>query len=135
MAATSTIPIVFAMGSDPVKQGLVVSLGRPGGNATGVSFFTTALAAKRLELLRELVPQVALIGILANPSLLEGQDNVAEIQAAARGIGQAILVLNAGNEGEINTAFAGATERRVGAMLVDGDAVFRNLRGQIAGLA
>jgi len=135
MAATTTIPIVFAMGSDPVKQGLVKSLGRPGGNATGVSFFTTVLAAKRVELLRELVPQVAAIGVLVNPSLLEGQDNVAEMQAAARSIGQEILVLEAGTETEINAAFASAAERRVGAMLVDGDALFRNLRGQIAGLA
>jgi putative ABC transport system substrate-binding protein len=134
MAATSTIPIVFATGSDPVKQGLVKSLGHPGGNATGVSFFTTVLAAKRLELLRELVPQVPTIGLLTNPSLLEGQDNVAELQAAARSIGQDVLVLNAGNEDEIVAAFAGA-ERRVGAMIVDGDAVFRNLRGRIAELA
>jgi putative ABC transport system substrate-binding protein len=135
MAATTTIPIVFAMGSDPVKQGLVESLSRPGRNATGVSFFTTTLAAKRVELMRELVPNVDTIGVLFNPSLLEGQDNVAEMQAAARSIGQEILLLNAGTEAEINAAFASAADRQVGAMLVDGDALFRNLRGQIAGLA
>jgi putative tryptophan/tyrosine transport system substrate-binding protein len=134
-AATSTIPIVFVVGGDPIKFGLVTSLSRPGGNVTGVTVMSGTLTAKRLELLRELVPKADVIACLVNPSSPEAQAQLADIQAAAHTIGQEILTLNAANESEIDAAFAKVVEQRVGALLVGNDALFVLRREQIVTLA
>jgi putative tryptophan/tyrosine transport system substrate-binding protein len=134
-AATSTIPIVFVVGGDPIKFGLVTSLSRPGGNVTGVTVMSGTLTAKRLELLRELVPKTGVIACLVNPSSPEAQAQLADIQAAAHTIGQEILTLNAANESEIDAAFAKVVEQRVGALLVGNDALFVLRREQIVTLA
>ena len=106
MAATTTIPIVFATGADPVKSGLVTSLNRPTANVTGVTFFTIALGRKRLELLRELVPRAALIAVLYNPSMANAKENLKDVQDAARALAQSIHLVSAGAESEFDTAFA-----------------------------
>jgi putative ABC transport system substrate-binding protein len=134
-AATSEIPIVFANGSDPVKLGLAESLNRPGGNVTGVSYYVGALVAKRLELLRELVPQAITIGFLTNPNNLISERDTIDLQAAASSVGQQIIVLNASTVDELDTAFATAAQRRVGALLVDVDQLFNRRRDQIVALA
>jgi putative ABC transport system substrate-binding protein len=136
-AATTTIPIVFLNGSDPIRLGLVESLNRPGGNVTGVSFFIGTLAAKRLELLRELVPQftTATIGFLTNRTNLLSKQSTTEMQAAARSIGQEINILSAASVNEIDAAFATAAERHLTALLVDGDPLFNERRHQIVALA
>ncbi len=133
-AATSTIPIVFTVGADPVKFGLIASLNRPGGNATGVTFLGDQLGPKRLELARELVPQATAIGVLVNPSN-PSIDNLADMQAASRGIGRSIIVLNASTEAEIDAAFADLVRQRAGALLVNGDAYFNSRRDQLVALA
>jgi putative ABC transport system substrate-binding protein len=133
--ATSGIPIVFTNGSDPVKLGLVASLNRPGGNITGVSFYVGTLVAKRLELLRELVPQAVTIGFLTNPTNLISERDTSDLQAAASSVGQQIIVLNASTLDELDTAFATAAQRRVGALLVDVDVLFNRRRDQIVALA
>jgi putative ABC transport system substrate-binding protein len=135
MAATKTIQIVFATGADPVNLGLVASLNRPGGNATGISFFSGALAAKRLELLRELVPQAATIAVLANPSNARTEADAGELQDAARRVGQQIIFVNARTAGEIDDAFATIAQRRAGAVLLNGDAFYLTRRDQIVALA
>ena len=109
-AATTTIPIVFTGGADPVKAGLVASLSRPGGNATGVVNIEAELTAKRLELLRELVPTAALIAVLFNPVSPEAETRVVEIERAAQTLGQQISVLHARSEGEFDTVFAAILE-------------------------
>jgi putative tryptophan/tyrosine transport system substrate-binding protein len=135
-AATATIPIVFTNGSDPVKLGLVASLNHPGGNITGVSNYQGALGPKRLELLRELVPQVAIIGLLRNPTNLISEGDRTDLQDAARAGGQQLIVFNATNVEEIDAAFATASERRVGAFVVDVDgSLFARRREQIIALA
>ena len=134
-AATATIPIVFANGGDPVKVGLVASLNRPGGNATGVTFYTSALVAKRLELLRELVPQAQTIAFLVNPTNPVTQGDTDDMEDAARSVGQQIMVVRAKNEAEIDAAFAAIAQQRVGALLVDVDAYFNSRRDQLAALA
>ena len=133
--ATSTIPIVFANGSDPVNAGLVTSLNRPGGNATGVTFFVTVLHGKRLELLRTLVPQATIIAFLTNPSSPRHKSDIAEIEAAARSVGQQIVILSASTVAEIDTAFMTATQQRAGALLVNGDVFLNSRRDQLAALA
>jgi putative ABC transport system substrate-binding protein len=105
-AATSTIPIVFVTGFDPVKAGLVASLNRPGGNITGVHVFLIGLEGKRLGLMRELVPQAALMGLLVNPRSPDSEAQSKGLQAAARAIGQQIVVVEAGSDGELDAAFA-----------------------------
>jgi len=132
-AATSTIPIVFVTGGDPVKLGFVASLNRPGGNVTGVSYFTTELTPKRLELVRELVPGVATIAVLSNPASTRTDEG--DIEAAARSVGQRIVILHAGTAGEIDTAFSIMAQQRTGALLVVGDAFLTSRRDQIAALA
>jgi ABC-type uncharacterized transport system substrate-binding protein len=127
-AATATIPIVFTGGGDPVKAGLVASLNRPGGNATGVINIEIELTAKRLALLRELVPNAALIAVLFNPTSPAVEEQVREIEQAARKIGQNIHVFNANNETEFDAAFAGAVERQAGALFVSGDPLFTSHR-------
>jgi putative tryptophan/tyrosine transport system substrate-binding protein len=135
-AATATIPIVFITGGDPVRLGLVASLPRPGGNATGVTVYVGALNAKRLELLRELVPQATLMGFLTNPTNLSSDPNTTDIRAAAGGVGQQMIVLRASTVDEIDAAFATAARERASALLVDGDGLLFSRRAdQLAALA
>jgi len=134
-AATTTIPIVCAVGADPVKLGLVASINRPGGNITGISVFTTTLEAKRLGLLHELVPKAPLFGVLFDPNWPGAADQLPEIEAAARAIPQSIQVLNVSNEGDIDAAFAAFVKARVGALSVSGGPFFVSWRDQIIALA
>jgi putative tryptophan/tyrosine transport system substrate-binding protein len=134
-AATADIPIVFAIGGDPVKGGLVASLNRPDGNVTGVSFFTTTLEPKRVELLQEVSPNVAVIGMLLNPKSLDYENQVRDVQTAARSIGQQIVILNASSEHDIENAFATIVQQRVGAVLIGSDPFFTDQRNQLVALA
>jgi putative tryptophan/tyrosine transport system substrate-binding protein len=134
-AATTTIPIVFYNGSNPVSVGLVVSLNRPGGNVTGVTNYAGDLVPKRLQLLREIVPRATTIGYLRNPTNLISAGNLSELLAAARSVGQQIVVWTASTADEIDAAFATATQQRVGAILVTGDAFFYTRRNQLSDLA
>jgi putative tryptophan/tyrosine transport system substrate-binding protein len=133
--ATSTIPIVFASGGDPVQLGLVASLGRPGGNATGFALFMNDLEVKRLELLRKMVPNASLIALLMNPNNPMAETNIKVLQAAARAIGQQIVVANAGSEREFDTAFGLISQQRVDALLVGGDVLLHSKNYQIIALA
>jgi putative ABC transport system substrate-binding protein len=133
--ASITIPIVFSIGGDPVKLGLVASLNRPAGNITGVSFLTTALVAKKLELLHEVVPTTPTIGLLVNPSNPNAEPNTKEAQEAARALGLQLHVLNADNEREIDAAFTMLVQRHVGALFVDGDPFFTTQGLRIVALA
>jgi len=132
--ATAAIPIVFSGGGDPVKLGLVASLSRPGGNATGVNMFTSTLEPKRLGLLRELVPSAALIAVLLNPNN-PNIDQLKDLQEAARAVGQKIHTLHAGSEQELDTAFATLTQLRAGALLICSDVFFNSRRNHIVALA
>jgi putative tryptophan/tyrosine transport system substrate-binding protein len=132
-AATTTIPILFISG-DPVKDGLVASLNRPGGNATGVSLFTDVLAAKRLEILRQLVPNVMLIAVLVDANSAEAEAQSKEVQAAARTIGQEVLILSTGSERDLDAVFATGFQR-AGALLVAGSPFFTSRRDQLVALA
>jgi putative ABC transport system substrate-binding protein len=134
-SATSTIPIVFQGGLDAVKLGLVASLNRPGGNVTGVASFSQELEPKRLEMLHELAPQADTVAFLFNPTVLDADDRIAEMRAAAATLRQRIIVVAASTESEIETAFASAAHAGVGAMLVAASAFFRQRREQIVGLA
>jgi len=132
-AATQTIPIVFMANGDPVAAGLVASLNRPGGNLTGVTIFGMMAAGKRLELLRQLMPKAGTIAYLMNPDNPNRElDNV---QAAARSLGQQILVLNADGGRAIDTAFATIAQQRVAALLVASDPLFFDRRDQLIALA
>jgi putative ABC transport system substrate-binding protein len=131
--ATSTIPIVFIAGADPVRQGLVASLARPGGNLTGVSFLIIELNPKRFELLRELVPQAKVIALLVNPNNPAIEPIVR--QEAARATGVQLHILKAGTEREIDAAFASLVQRPAGALLVATDPFFGSRREQIVALA
>ena len=135
MAATKTIPIVFTSGGDPVQEGYVASLNRPGGNVTGVSFFTNLIAGKGLGLLHELVPNAVVIALLANPKLPETVRMVSDAQEAARTLSLQLLVLNASTSREINTAFAALRQRRADALLVGSDPFLSSRRQQIVALA
>jgi putative ABC transport system substrate-binding protein len=134
-AATSTIPIVFITGDDPVRLGLVASLNRPGGNVTGVTFLTTSLEAKRLDLLRELVPTATVIGILVNPNFPDAEIALTDVPAAARSLGQQIEILKASSAAEIDAAFATLSRLSVKALLVTSDPFFSTQRGEMAALA
>jgi len=134
-AATSTIPIVFISGVDPVAAGLVDSLRRPGGNLTGLSNFNTSLTAKRLELLHEIVPRASAIAVLVNPKSPASQIIDAGAGAAAQALGLQLEILAASSESEIDAAFATIGQRRVGALLVAGDAYFNIRRTQLTALA
>ncbi|MGD9923613.1 MAG: ABC transporter substrate-binding protein [Pseudorhodoplanes sp.] len=134
-AATTTIPVVFRIGADPVKAGLVNSFSRPGGNVTGVTFITDVVIAKRFELLSELLPNVKLIGILLNPNNPNSDTRERDLQAAARALERRIEVITAGNELELETAFAHLGKRAIGALLVQGDPFFFNKRDLLATLA
>ena len=134
-AATTKIPIVFVIDGDPVSIGLVDSLNRPGGNVTGMSLIASALEAKRLELLRELVPRSTLIAVLVNPDYPDTDFQVGGLEAAASDSGQKIYVLNARNEGDLDAAFTTIAQQRAGALLVAADPLFNRLHQQIVALA
>jgi putative ABC transport system substrate-binding protein len=104
-AATTTIPIVFLNGSDPIKLGLVASLARPGGNVTGMTMFGSELTSKRLELLHEMLPKATLIAFLVNPSNPNAESDIANVQRAAQALGVRILLINVNREGELAAAF------------------------------
>jgi putative ABC transport system substrate-binding protein len=123
-AATSTIPIVFNMGADPIQLGLVANLNRPGGNVTGIAMMTLEIERKRLELLHELAPASTSVAVLLNPSNAQAQTQEREAQAAARVIGRQVLVLKAATEREIESAFATLAREKAGALLVGGDTFF-----------
>ena len=135
-AATANIPIVFAIGEDPVKLGLVTSLSRPGGNVTGINFFIGELAAKRLELLRELVPTIKRVAVLINPAnTARAESNRREAETAARAIGLQVQIFETSNAGEINTAFATLARERPDALFVSPDPFFTVRRVQLATMA
>jgi putative tryptophan/tyrosine transport system substrate-binding protein len=135
-AATSTIPIVFGVGEDPVKLGLVASIGRPGGNATGINFLTAEVVAKRLALLHDLVPGAARTAVLINPTdATRAEAVLGEIETAARAIGVQLQILNASTSPEIDTAFAALVRERAGALFVGPDAFFNTRRVQLAMMA
>jgi putative ABC transport system substrate-binding protein len=133
--ATSTIPIVFTAGTDPVAVGLVASLARPGGNITGITVLVNLLAAKRLELLHTLLPKAAVIAVLMNPKNANTGTELHEVQAAAQSLGLQLIVLNASTEREIDAAFASLVQQRAAAILVLADAFLRNQHDQIVALA
>ena len=134
-AATTTIPIVFASGVDPVKIGFVTNLSRPGGNITGVSFFSAELTAKSLGLLHELVPQASLVALLFSQNDPEAARQPADAQEAARTLGLELLPFNAGTASEIDQAFATLVERRAGALIVGGAPFFATRINQLVALA
>jgi putative tryptophan/tyrosine transport system substrate-binding protein len=134
-AATKTIPIVFAVSEDPVKIGLVASLSRPGGNVTGVNFYNAELNAKRLELLRQLVPGAKHIALLINPNVGSGAAAVRDVEAAAPAMGLQTQVVNASTSQEIDAAFVTIGRERPDALFVTGNPVFNSRRLQLALLA
>jgi len=134
-AATSTTPIVFVIGGDPVTLGFVASLNRPGGNITGVTLIVAETVAKRLALLLELVPRAAVIGVLANPANPITKPQLMELETAARAMGRQIHVLNASTENDFETAFAVVDEQHVDALLVAADPFFDDRRAQLVALA
>ena len=133
--ATSTIPIVFAIGSDPVSAGLVESFNRPNGNLTGITLQTVFMEPKRLGLLRDLVPRALLIGVLLNSSFALAASQRQEIEEAARGIGQRIVIVDASTDGELDAAFAELAKQRADALLVAASPYFDNRRDHIVLLA
>jgi putative ABC transport system substrate-binding protein len=135
-AATATIPIVFLVSEDPVQLGVVASLARPGGNLTGINFFNAELTAKRLEILRELVPAATRVAVLLNPDFASNAaTTLRDVEAAARVLGLQINVLNASTSREIDAAFATLGRERPDALFVSGDSFFNNRRLQLALLA
>jgi putative tryptophan/tyrosine transport system substrate-binding protein len=135
-AATTTLPIVFEGGADPVELGLVASMNRPGGNITGISNFSAPLAAKVFELLHGLIPSSSVIAVLVNPTSPSLALSITkDAQAAAGALGQQIRILNASTEDDIDAAFATLAELRAGALLIGGDALFFSRRVQLAILA
>jgi len=134
--ATASIPIVFATGEDPVKVGLVASLSRPGGNLTGISFYNSAdLHPKQLEFLREIVPKVAVIGLLNNPAQAAAESQKRNAEVAARALGQQILTLGVSSERDFDMAFATLAQQRAGALLIAGSALFTGQRDRLVALA
>jgi putative ABC transport system substrate-binding protein len=134
-AATTTIPIVFVSGEDPVDFGLVASLNRPAGNVTGISTFNAVVGSKRLELLHELVPTVATMGLLVNPNYPSAGVEINEAQVAARAVRCNLIILNASTESEIDAAFATLVQQRIGALVVTGDPFFVSRRDKVVALA
>jgi putative ABC transport system substrate-binding protein len=133
--ATSTLPIVFVTGGDPVELGLVASLNRPGGNATGVSFLVNKLMAKRLELLNELAPGAGALGMLVDPNNPNAKADTKDAQAAAAALGRKLVVAEAGAESEIDAAFAALLQQRVSALLVGAHVLFFTQRDRLVALA
>jgi ABC-type uncharacterized transport system substrate-binding protein len=135
-AATTTIPIVFGVPEDPVKLGLVASLARPGGNLTGINFFSGELTAKRLELLRELLPATVRVAVLVNPAnAANTETTLRDVQSAARTMGLQIQILNASTSREIDAAFATFGQERPDALFVGQDGFFNTRRLQLANMA
>ena len=134
-AATSTIPIVFVSGSDPVKVGLVSSLNRPGSNVTGIHLLLLGLGAKRLGLLHELMPMANPIGVLVNPNFADAQTQLSDVEHAAQSLGLILVMKNARTELEIDTAFAAFAQQKTGALLVVSDPFYASRRAQLAALA
>jgi putative ABC transport system substrate-binding protein len=134
-ATTSTIPIVFTTGNDPIKVGLVASLNRPEGNVTGVSSIITELGSKRLALLRELVPRLTAIGLITNPNFQDAEDQLRDMEAAARAFALRLIVQRASTEREIDAAFAAVTQQGGGALIVGVDPFFLAVRDHIIALA
>jgi ABC-type uncharacterized transport system substrate-binding protein len=132
-AASTAIPVVFGISGDPVKLGLVASINRPEGNMTGVSFLSTAAVAKRLDLLRELIPTATQIGYLVNPDNFNNE--IEEVKAAGRALGLQTLVLNVRSEGDFDQAFATLIEQRASALFVGADPLFLFRRDELAALA
>jgi putative ABC transport system substrate-binding protein len=132
---TTTVPIVFVTGADPVKDALVASLNRPGGNVTGVTFLAGQLGAKRLELLRQLVPKVTTIGVLVNPSSPETEVERRDLQDAAQAIGQQLIILDVSTDRDIETAFATFVQRGASALLVGSGPFLTSHREQLVALA
>jgi putative ABC transport system substrate-binding protein len=130
-AQATTIPIIFVTGEDPVKDGLVTSLNRPGGYVTGTSFFTNELEAKRLEILHELVPRVAVIGLLVNPNNRTAETVTKQVQAAAAAIGIKLFVGKARTEAELDTAFGTFFQQQARVLIIAGDPFFYSRRSQI----
>jgi putative ABC transport system substrate-binding protein len=135
MAATRKIPVIFISAADPVKTGLVASLNRPGGNVTGVSLLASAIDAKKLGLLRELVPKASAIGLLINPNYPAAKSQSDEVKEAAKSLGVKSIVLSANTEGGIDMAFASLIQQGAGALLVPTDPFFNSRREQFAALA
>jgi putative ABC transport system substrate-binding protein len=134
-AATATIPIVFTSGSDPVRDGLVTSLNRPGGNITGIVFINGALSSKRLELIRQLAPKVTTIAALVNPHTPETDSEIGDVEAAAQTMGRDLVVLNVASTGDIEAAFSTMGARGVGALICGAGPFMFNNREQIVALA
>jgi putative ABC transport system substrate-binding protein len=134
-AATSTTPIVFAIGSDPVETGLIVSLNRPGGNVTGVTFLSVELGAKRLELLRDLVPKIASIALLVNPNNPNAAPQTKDMQAATTALGLQLNILSASSQSDFDNAFATLVRQRTDALVVSADPFFISHRDQLVALA
>ena len=134
-AATATIPIVFVMGDDPVKQGLVGSFNRPGSNLTGVAFVTGELGSKRLGLLCELVPNATTVALLLNPNGPGAEGQRQDVQAAAKALGRRLIVLHASAERDFEQNFAIITKEHVGALVVQNDPFFNSRRDELMGLA
>jgi putative ABC transport system substrate-binding protein len=134
-AATATIPIVFGVGSDPVKDGLVTSLNRPGGNMTGISWFNAQVTAKRLGLLDELVPGAGTVAMLISPSDPDARTQLADVQDAARVLGRRAVIVNAATTDEIDAAFAALVQQRAAALVVASNPFYLNRRDQIIALA
>ncbi|HYV72207.1 MAG TPA: ABC transporter substrate-binding protein [Pseudolabrys sp.] len=133
-AATTATPIVFAIGADPVDLGLVSNFSHPGGNITGVTFVSNTLSAKRLELVRELVPGATVIGLLVNPGNPTSEPQIRDAQAAARASGVQLLILKASSERETDAAFESAVRQRVNAVIIGADSLFVSRRDQLVGL-
>jgi ABC-type uncharacterized transport system substrate-binding protein len=134
-AATTTIPIVFSSGSDPVKLGLVASLSRPGGNVTGMSFLTSLLVTKQFELVRELAPAAQVIGVLVNPNFPDTEDMTRDAQAAADARGQKLVVVKARTASDIDLAFTTLVQQRIGALLVPAEPFLFSRRERLVALA
>ena len=134
-ASTDTIPIVFVIGEDPIKVGLVASLNRPAGNVTGISNFMNVLGAKRLELVSEAVPKDARLALLVNPNNPNAGPDTKELQTAAAALGRHLEIFQASSERETETAFAAAVERKVGALFINTDPFFFEQREQVVALA
>ena len=134
-AATSRIPIVFGIGGDPVKLGLVASLGRPGGNITGVSLLTSSLEAKRLGLLVELMPDAAVIAVLVNPNYEQAESQKKEVQEAARNIGRQIFIVDASSDRDFDPAFTILVQQKANAFVVTADPFFNSRRNVLVALA
>jgi putative tryptophan/tyrosine transport system substrate-binding protein len=134
-AVTSSIPIVFTTGGDPVKMGLVASLSRPGGNATGISLLTTAPEAKRLGILHELAPSAAVVGVLIDPNYQQAEDQARELGEAANALDLQIEIAYAGKDQELESAFVALAQRHAAALLVTADPFFDTRRDRIIALA